>query len=248
MRKTVVLLGLLLLFTPALWAKGFADDFAFLSSLPSYQAFLDAAKHDGDARKAEAMQERFASLDLSDEQASVLFIRSSVTLARLYAEQKDANKEQALALLAEAERELSKLDEDGFYHVMLSGEIDGIHYLVNPRNLSKGIRSNAAIKEAYKAFPEQITAVLAKANSLVYAPAFAGGDVDKALSLYLLLLDEAGSQLSKWDRASIYSGIGVVAMKRKEWETAKQYFLATKALYPFDPAIDAYLSEVEEKL
>ncbi len=248
MRKTVVVLGVLILFMPALWANGFADDFAFLSALPSYHAFLDAARNEGDANKAEELKEKFTSLSLSDEQASVLFIRSSVTLARLYTEQKDANKDRALALLGEAEQRLSTLDEKSFFHLALSAEIDGVHYLVNPRSLSKGIRSNAAIKEAYKQYPKQISSILAMANSLIYAPAFAGGDKDKALSLYLRLLQDADAQLSTWDRASIYSGIGIVAMKRKDWETAKQYFLAAKSLYRFDPSLDGFLAEVEEKL
>lgn len=244
----MLLLGLLLFLMPALHSSAYADDFAFLSSLPSYQDFLQAVKMEGDTERAEQLREGFSSLSRSEREKSVLFIRSSVILARLYAEHNQADKNRALQLLDEAQKKLSILEKESFLHLMLSSEIDGVHYLVNPRSLSKGIRSNSTINKAYKQYPKQISATLAKANSLVYAPSFAGGDVNQALSLYLNLLQDADTLLSTFDRASIYSGIGLVAMKRKEWQTAKQYFLAAKALYAFDPTLDAYLAEVEEKL
>ncbi|MEA4859071.1 MAG: hypothetical protein VB127_01195 [Sphaerochaeta sp.] len=248
MRTLMLLVGSLFFLTPSLYSSGYVDDFAFLSSLPSYQQFLEAVKMDGDAAKAEELRAGFSSLALPKEDESVLFIRSSVILARLYAEHMKGDKNRALQLLDEAHTQLMGLEQESFLHLMLSSEIDGVHYLLNPRNLSKGIRSNSAINKAYKLYPKQIAATLAKANSLAYAPSFAGGDVNKALSLYLGLLQDADTLLCTVDRASIYSGIGLVAMKRKEWQTAKQYFLAAKALSAFDPTLDAYLAEVEEKL
>lgn len=248
MRTLMLFIGSLLFLTPALYSSEYVDDFSFLSSIPSYQQYLEAVKMDGDTGKAEELRAGFPSLALSEQDISVLFIRSSVILARLYAEHKEGDKNRALQLLDEAENRLFMLEKESFLHLMLSSEIDGVHYLVNPRNLSKGIRSNSAINKAYKQYPKQISAILAKANSLVYAPSFAGGDVNKALSHYLGLLQDADTLLCAFDRASIYSGIGLVAMKRKEWQTAKQYFLAAKALSAFDPTLDAYLAQVEEKL
>ncbi len=74
-----------------------------------------------------------------------------------------------------------------------------------------------------------------KANSLLYAPSFAGGDKAEALSLFLTLLEAGSSNLNTWDLSSIYVGIGRICMDRNEWDKALGYFTAARALYAFDP-------------
>nr|WP_319475217.1 hypothetical protein [uncultured Sphaerochaeta sp.] len=185
---------------------------------------------------------------LEKEEQAVIAIRSATMLARLYTEIEKPNTQRAKELLKEAESSLKNLANGTFFHLMGEAEIDSIYYLINPSRLAKGISSNSKIKKAYAQHPNQIYAILMKANSLLYAPSFAGGDKDEALSLFLTLLEAGSSLLNRWDLSSIYVGIGRICMGREEWDKALGYFSAAKAIYAFDPTLDEYLRETEERL
>ncbi len=206
------------------------DDFSFLKEIPAFVQYVQVVRDAGDCDKAE-------------EQQAVLDIRTATLLARLYTEGEPKVPGRTLALLKEAEQ---GLEEDSCFKLILEAEIDSIHYLLNPGSLGKGISSNAKINKAYKHYPDQVYARLMKASSLLYAPSIAGWDVNKALQIYLELLREGLPILSRWDTASLYSNIGVASMKRNEWSTAKGYLDAAKALYRFNPTLDAYLKEVQD--
>ncbi len=224
------------------------DDFSFLKEIPAFVQYVQVVRDAGDCDKAEKLRVKLQKTGLEEEQQIVLDIRTATLLARLYTEGEPKDPSRSLALLKEAEQELEGLEEDSFFKLILEAEIDSIHYLLNPRSLGKGISSNAKINKAYKHYPDQVYARLMKASSLLYAPSIAGGDVNKALQIYLELLREGLPILSRWDTASLYSNIGVASMKRNEWSTAKGYLDAAKALYRFDPTLDAYLKEVQDKL
>ena len=223
------------------------DDFQFLTDIPLFVQFIEAARDDGDAFRAEQVRNQLLMSSQDPERKAVITIKSATVLARLYTELSTPDKDRAQGLLSEAEGQLKHLESNSFLSLILSAEIDSIAYMINPRSLGKGISSNSKINKAYELFPKQVYAILMKASSLLYAPRIAGGNMDKALTLYLQLLNQRDLTLSRWDSASVYSSIGIIAAKRKEWETAYGYLTLAKSLYGFDPTLDEYLIEVQEK-
>lgn len=248
MKRRLLSLAMSLCLLSPLAGTALVDDFSFLKEIPAFVQYVHVVRDAGDYQRAEELRLALQTTGLDKEQQAVLDIRTATLLSRLYTEVQPKVPSRSLALLEEAEQELKVLRKNSFFSLILEAEIDSIHYLVNPRSLGKGISSNAKINKAYKQYPEQVYARLMKASSLLYAPSIAGGDVDKALQIYLELLREGLPILSRWDTASLYSNIGVVSMKRNEWSTAKGYLDAAKALYRFDPTLDEYLKEVQDKL
>ncbi|MGE4584163.1 MAG: hypothetical protein AB7C91_05905 [Sphaerochaeta sp.] len=247
MRSLLLVLATTFLVAQSVCATPLMDDFSFLGESPEFVAFVDAVRSTGDAVKAEQLRQTMRKTESGDIADAVLQIRSATMLARLYTELIPKNLERARSLLTEAEVLLPLVKDQQFFSLILSAEIDSIWYLVNPKNLGKGINSNAALSRAYRQFPLQVSAILMKANSMLYAPAFAGRDLDGAQSLLLSLLEQS-QQLNTWDKANLYSSLGYLSMKRKQWQTAQGYLLAAKVLYGFDPNLDTYLKTVEEHL
>ncbi|MGH0053081.1 MAG: hypothetical protein ACQ5SW_06810 [Sphaerochaetaceae bacterium] len=244
-----LVLSVLLVLGQTLASIPLADDYAFLKELDSFATYVVIVRDEGNAEKAEISRKELLETPLDSEvNQAVLSIRSATLLSRLYVEQETPNSKRAKALLEEAEESLSFLKNYPYFLLMGEAEIDSIYYLITPSRLGKGISSNAKIKKANEQYPNQIYALLMKANSLLYAPPFAGGNKEEALSLFLKLLEEGSPLLSRWDRASIYTGIGRVCMEREEWEQALGYFKAAKTLYAFDPTLDAYIKETQEQL
>ncbi|WP_319755420.1 hypothetical protein [uncultured Sphaerochaeta sp.] len=225
------------------------DDYDFLGEHEPFVQFMDVVRGEGDTMQGEQIRDQMLLHPvLQEEKQTVLAIRSTTMLARLYTEIEKPDTKRAKELLKEAESSLKRLPDGSFFHLMGEAEIDSIYYLINPSRLAKGISSNSKIKKAYAQYPNQIYAILMKANSLLYAPSFAGGDKNEALSLFLTLLEAGPSQLNKWDLSSIYVGIGRICMDREEWDKALGYFSAAKAIYAFDPTLDGYIRETEESL
>lgn len=250
MRRLYIIVSIVLFLSHTLAAAAsLDDDYGFLGEHARYVQFMDIVRGDGDAMQGEVVrQQLLLNPVLQEEEQAVLAIRSSTMLARLYTEIEKRDTERAKELLKEAESSLKHLPKGSFFHLMGEAEIDSIYYLINPSRLAKGISSNSKIKKAYAQYPNQIYAILMKANSLLYAPSFAGGDKNEALSLFLTLLEAGPSQLNKWDLSSIYVGIGRICMDREEWDKALGYFSAAKAIYAFDPTLDGYIRETEESL
>lgn len=232
----------------ALQGTALVDDFHFLKENELFVQFVDSVRNEGNSEKAEHLREAIIRSEGPIQHQSVFSIRTATMLSRLYTELVPPQKSHAQELLKEAERELKTLEGSPFFSLILSAEIDSIAYLINPRSLGKGISSNSKINKAYEQFPNQVYAILMKASSLLYAPRIAGGNVEKALTLYLQLLKEKEIQLAQWDIASIYSSIGIIASKRKEWQTAVSYLEIAKNLYAFDPTLDEYLAEAKESM
>lgn len=250
MRRLCIALSVVLFLSHTLGAVApLADDYGFLGDHAPFVQFIDAVRGQGDAKEGELLRQQLLFKPvLQEEEQAVLAIRSATLLARLYTELEKPDTQRAKELLVEAESSLKRLKDGSFFHLMGEAEIDSIYYLINPSRLAKGISSNSKIKKAYAQYPIQIYAILMKANSLLYAPSFAGGDKAEALSLFLTLLEAGSSNLNTWDLSSIYVGIGRICMDRNEWDKALGYFTAARALYAFDPTLDDYIRETKERL
>jgi len=154
-------------------------------------------------------------------------------------------KTEAEMILAEARRKIASLKKDSFFRLTLDADIDSICFLADRTDLSKGINSSQNINKAFKKYPEEITSILLKANSLLFAPGFAGGDIGKACNMFLSLMRDHSSDMSNWDLASLYSGIGIACYKLKDYPNAKAYLSNAKSMYPVDSEIDSYLEKQE---
>ncbi len=226
-----------------------SDAFSFLERNPLFMEFMTAVKVEGSAVEAESLRLRIYAQDESEPEATITKIRVDTTLARLYVETDTKSKERGETLLREAEEKLSLLEKELPFHTLILGsEIDGIWYLQNPRSLGKGMSSSRKIHKAFKEFPLEVSSLLLKANSMLYAPSFAGGDVKGALNMFLAILKDADALLSPWDRSSLYSGIGIACFKLKDYQNAKGYLAAAKAIYPYDAVLDEYIAQVEKML
>ena len=211
--------------------------------------FMSAVRTEGSVDKAEELRLLLYAQKEGEPEATIKKIRSDTSLARLYVETYTGSKERGEELLREAEKKLEYLEKNqDFYALILGSEIDGIWYLQNPRSLGKGMSSSRKINKAFKEFPQEVSSLLLKANSMLYAPSFAGGDIKGSLNMFLAIQKEANVLLSPWDRSSLYSGIGVACFKLKDYQNAKGYLAAAKAIYPFDAVLDDYIAQVEKAL
>lgn len=247
-RRLALMLSITLVALHAVAGASLTDGFSFLTRDPLFIAFMSAVKTDGSIDKAEELRLRLFAQDEAEPQATIKQVRINTTLARLYVETRIEEKKRIEELLQEAEQKLKSLDGDSFHALVLDSEINGIWYLLNPRSLGKGMASSRKINKAFKQFPQEVLAHLLKANSMLYAPSFAGGDTKGALNMFLAIQRDAQDSLSPWDRSSLYSGIGIACFKLKDYQNAKAYLAASKAIYPFDAVLDSYIAQVESLL
>jgi len=247
-RHIIPILCISLVALQAIAGASFSDGFSFLERNPLFIEFMAAVRTEGSVEKAEELRLRLSAQDKSEPEAAITKIRVDTSLARLYVEKNAQGKNRAEKLLEAAEQKLDLLDKNSFHALILGSEIDGIWYLQNPRSLGKGMASSRKINKAYKEFPQEVSSRLLKANSMLYAPSFAGGDIKGALNMFLAIQKDAVTPLSPWDRSSLYSGIGIACFKLKDYQNAKGYLAAAKAIYPFDAVLDDYIAQVEKAL
>lgn len=247
-RRIVAVLCMGLVILQAMAGVQLLDGFSFLERDPLFIEFMTAVRTEGNVEKAESLRQLVYAQKDGEPEATIKRIRVDSSLARLYVETGAGTKERSEELLHEAEQKLEILDKNSLYALILGSEIDGIWYLQNPRTLGKGISSSKKINKAFKEYPQEVSSRLLKANSMLYAPSFAGGDTKGALNMFLAILRDRERQLSPWDRSSLYSGIGIAAFKLKDYQNAKGYLAAAKAIYPFDAVLDDYIAQVEKVL
>ena len=247
-RRIVAVLCMGLVILQAMAGVQLLDGFSFLERDPLFIEFMMAVRTEGNVEKAESLRQLVYAQKDGEPEATIKRIRVDSSLARLYVETGAGTKERSEELLHEAEQKLEILDKNSLYALILGSEIDGIWYLENPRTLGKGISSSKKINKAFKEYPQEVSSRLLKANSMLYAPSFAGGDTKGALNMFLAILRDSEKQLSPWDRSSLYSGIGIAAFKLKDYQNAKGYLAAAKAIYPFDAVLDDYIAQVEKVL
>lgn len=247
-RRIAIILSISLLSLHGIFGAELTDGFSFLKKDPLFIEFMSAVKTDGCIEKAEQVRQLLYAQDEGEPERTIKRIRIDTSLARLYVELGGKNKERAEELLKGAEQQLKDLDGNSFHALILGSEIDGVWYLHNPKSLGKGMASSRKINKAFKEFPQEVSSQLLKANSMLYAPSFAGGDITGALNMFLAIMQEAGDQLAPWDLSSLYSGIGIACFKLKDYQNAKGYLAAAKAIYPFDAVLDDYIAQVEKAL
>jgi tetratricopeptide (TPR) repeat protein len=248
MRKTLLLFLLLILTLQSASAQEFIDSYSFLKDLPLFSQFMEKAKNSGDFEKAKQLRNEILLSPtnlLTQTEQTVLEIKTTTVLARMSTELAVQELSFAKELLIEAEAKAESLPKDSLFAYCSYADIYGTWYLISSLNLSKGLASSKQIGKAYKTFPEEVSVVLLKANSMLFAPSFSQKEVKNALSMFLLLLEQTQGNLSPWDLASLYSGIGIACYKLGDTTNAEGYLKAAKAIYAFDNTLDDYLKKLE---
>lgn len=247
-KRLITILCVAFLSLCSLFSATLTDSFSFLAQDPTFVAFMAAIWSEGSPTKAEQLSQILSNQEGKSQEQSIKKISMDTSLARLYIALGPEYKTKAKTLLERAEQELAKLEDMPYQSLILGSDIDGVWYLLNPRSLAKGIASSKKINTAYKEYPTEVKAQLLKANSMLYAPSFAGGDTKGALNLFLSIQRDGLPLLSKWDLSSLYSGIGYACYKLKDYQNAQGYLAAAKALHPFDAVLDEYIALVEKAL
>ena len=248
-RRIVFLLCISFITLQGAMAVSFTDGFSFLERIPLFMEFMTSVRVEGNLEKAEEKRTLVFAQEEREPEATIMKIRIDTTLARLYVETGAKDSDRGEALLREAEEKLGLLEKDQAFHALILGsEIDGIWYLKNSRSIGKGMSSSRKINKAFKEYPQEVSSHMLKANSMLYAPSFAGGDIRGALNMFLSIQKDADALLTPWDRSSLYSGIGIACFKLKDYQNAKAYLAAAKAIYPFDAVLDDYIAQVENLL
>jgi tetratricopeptide (TPR) repeat protein len=248
MRKCLLLFLLLSLTLQALAAQEFIDSYSFLKDLPLFSQFMEEAKNSGNFEKAKQLQNEILLhpvASLSQTEQTVLEIKTATVLARMCTELEVKELSFAKELLDNAEAKADSLPKDSLFAYCSFADIYGTWYLVSSFNLAKGLASSKQIDKAYKTYPAEVSVILLKANSLLFAPSFSQKEVKNALSMFLLLLDQTQETLAPWDLASLYSGIGIACYKLGDTTNAEGYLKAAKAIYAFDKTLDGYLKNLE---
>ncbi|AEV27981.1 hypothetical protein SpiGrapes_0117 [Sphaerochaeta pleomorpha str. Grapes] len=250
MRKTiafVLLFVFLVLHTSA--AQTVTDSYAFLQGIPLYSQLLEETKNTGNFEQAKQIRSEILAMPSSSLDATqrvVLEIKADTALARMCIEVEPKQIPYAKELLGEAETKAGTLGKDTLYSYCALADINGIWYLISSLNLSRGIASSKLIGKAYTNFPTETTAILLKANSMLYSPSISQNSIKEALSMFLEVLRQKKDSLAKWDLANVYSGIGIACYKLGDLGNASGYLKAAKALYGLDNMLDEYLAELEK--
>ncbi|WP_320130158.1 hypothetical protein [uncultured Sphaerochaeta sp.] len=234
-------------FLQPIFSDGITDSYAFLKDIPLFIQFVDATRNSGDFQKANQLRTSLLALPdktLDKYEQAALEIRLDTMLSRMSLDLSPKQPSFAKELLQEALGKTPLLNKDSLFSYCAYADIYSIQYLIDS-NLSKGIASAKEIGKAYKEYPNETTVLLLKANSLLYTPSFSKNSVKKALSMFLELLNQTNILLAPWDQASLYSGLGIACYKLDDYENAKGYLTAAKAMYGFDSTIDEYLQKLE---
>lgn len=153
-RRIVLILSLSLVTLHGVAGANIVDGFSFLEEDPLFISFIAAVRVDGNREDAEGLRHLLYARDEDEPEATIKRIRIDTTLARLYVETENSDKERVQQLLGEAEQKLESLESNSFHALILASEIDGIWYLDNPRSVGKGMASSRKINKAFKEYPK----------------------------------------------------------------------------------------------
>lgn len=246
--KRICLL-LLLAILPLASAFSYVDSYAFLKDNVPYNDLVRAVKVENDVKKAEDL---FIELETgtppgySEEQAIVLQCKAATTLARYFVMEAEPKRiEDAQAILDNAYTKVATLKKNSFFRYTLEADVHSIRFLADMGDLGSGMASGSATQKAFKHFPDEVYSVFLKANVQIFAPAIGGGNTVEGCNKLTALYSAYGKELSRWDYASLLSCIGIACYKLKDYDNAKGYLTAAKALCPIDSQVDEYLAKKE---
>lgn len=226
-------------------AEGLVDSLAFLARSPQYAALLEGLWNAEDAEVCQGLRDaaEAASEDLGGAEALCLSMKADLAIARYWACGPAKSGKKARACLRAAEEKLGRLDPR-FEGVSLAtlAEIRGLEHTISPLSLGKGLEAKRLTERAREENPGEVSAVLMYANTRLYAPAFAGQDVDEALELFSRLL--AFPSLAPWDRFSVLSGLGMCLKRKGRPAEAKARLAEAMAIYHGDGVIIKALKEL----
>ena len=230
MKRALLLFSLLALLLFPLTA--FTDSFAAAGSDPAFVALIDALKDTEDEATVETLYQEYIASNLTMTERS----RIEYHMARYYKDTGNDEEAERHVELEKAYLEEIPEEEGELFRRVAALDAASADYYVNG-GIGRGMESSSMTKELYKDYPDEYYVALQEAFRLVYTPPIAGGSPKKALRIFRAIEKEADG-LSKLDRFSLLSGIGIALAENDEYHESEEYLDAAEMIYTGDPAID----------
>jgi len=215
----------------------FVDSFDFMETSNSYSEFTKAIKDNENPFLCLNLYENLDFSSYNSIEKSIFAIKTKLNYARYLIDNDE--KREAETLLKEAEIELQNIKTNEMFYNILDSEAKSLWYLINNfKYLSKAIKATNQTKKNFKAYPNEIAAVLQYANTLLYTP---GKNKEDAIEVFKTIENE---ELMVWDQFSLYSGLGMSYFKLNNQEKALLYLSLATNIYIGDSIVNNTLKEL----
>lgn len=209
----------------------FTDSFKDMNDNLLYLDFFSALK---DNKSEEELLDAL-SLYLASAPTVSERVRAEYQTARWYSERgRESHAEEhfntAKALYYEIPEEEEGILKDVAHSDILAGE-----YLING-GISNGLATSNAVKDLYKAYPDEYVVALCEAYRYLNTPAIAGGSVSKANRILVSIGKELDG-ISKPDLFSYYIASATVCTENEDWDGSEAYIKKALELYEHDEMI-----------
>ena len=239
MKKTFLVILTLLMVMPAFAA--YHDSYAYRWENPNYENLMDSLKRNEPVETVKANYDAYMQDDIPDHEKSLMELH----MVRYYMDrgmQEEAevhyNREKELydnaSFPSEKDQMIAEFD-------LLSDE-----YYIWLNSMGAGLSSSNIGKELFKMDPYEYRIAVSEGFRLLSTPHIAGGSPKRGLKLFREILEEVDG-MNKLDRYSLYSGLGMSAYTRKEYDASREYFQEAVKIYPADPAMLEYMEKLEKK-
>ena len=240
MKKTLLLLIAFSLYIPAF--ASYHDSYAYRWEDVTYSTLMDALKSNADEETVLEAYDAHMATDVTDYEKSLI----EHHMVRYYMDrgmQEQAEKHYYIqeelyskaSFPSEKDRLIAEFD-------LLSAE-----YYIWHENMGAGLKSSNVGKELFEIDPYEYRIAISEGFRLLSTPHIAGGSPKRGLKLFREIEQEVDG-MNKLDRFSLYSGLGMSAYTRKEYEASREYFDTAIEIYPADPAMLEYMAKLEKKL
>lgn len=218
------------------------DSYAYRWEEPSYGALFDAVKGNEDEEKVLAAYNAYMATDVPDHEKCLMELH----MVRYYMDRGMQDKAEehyyrqeslynSASFPSEKDQLIAEFD-------LLSAE-----YYIWHDSMGAGLKSSNVGKDLFKMDPYEYRVAISEGFRLLSTPHIAGGSPKRGLKLFREIEQEVDGT-NKNDRFSLYSGLGMSAYERKEYEASKTYFDKATEIYPADPAMLEYMEKLEKKL
>lgn len=239
-RRILTILMILCIMTPIF--ASYHDSYADRWEEPTYEALFDALKCNEDEETVLAAYDAYMATDVSDYEKSLMELH----MVRYYMDRGMQDKAEEHYYIQE---ELYSKAEYPSEKDRLIAEFDllSAEYYIWHENMGAGLKSSNVGKELFEIDPYEYRIAISEGFRLLSTPHIAGGSPKRGLKLFREIEQEVDG-MNKLDRFSLYSGLGMSAYTRKEYEASKEYFDTATEIYPADPAMLEYMAKLEKKL
>ncbi len=215
----------------------FTDSFSDNRDNESYNLLISAVKNDAEPGEVASLY----TLYTQAETDPVDLCRMEYSMVRYYMDR--GMKDEAVKHYELCEKHFNAIEESGVRKDIAEIEKISAHYYIH-KDMGSGMDSSSLTKKLYKAYPDEINAILLEANRLLYSPHIAGGSPKRGLKLFETLLPEEAN-LQTIDRFALFAGLGCASEKRNKDEDARRYLETAISIYSGDKLLQETLDSLK---